>query len=323
MKKLDIIKKVCYLTISVWLLSGLLNSVSAQWSCGDDLIDNRDGKSYTTVQIGLQCWMSENLNYGTMIQSNAAGHQMSDNGMVEKYCWNNISSNCDNSADHPGGYYEWQEAVQYYGGQPALPVQGICPDDWHIPSQVDYTDLIAELGGTAFAGMKMKVGGSSGFDGVIAGWRCTINGGFLTMFPKGFWWTGNMGSTDEGVYIDIDETNTIATIGAYPASIGFNIRCLKNSTTGTSDVQNTQDKFRIENLVQEGKLIKLTFITKSAGDYIVTLNDLSGKEVRKNKIKGQMGENNLNLEINGFKCGIYILNLEYNKQMISQKIYIQ
>ena len=323
MKKLKTLQKVLYLSGLIFLILGSANIVSGQWTCGDDLIDNRDGQSYKTIQIGSQCWMAENLNYGTMIQSNAAGHQMSDNSIVEKYCWNNILSNCDNSTQHPGGYYEWQEAVQYYGGQPTLPVKGICPDEWHIPSQAEYSSLITELGGAAVAGGKLKVGGTSGFEGVIAGWRCTINGRFLTLFPKGFWWSGNMQAADEGVYMDIDETNSAATISAYPASIGFNIRCLKNTTSGTSELIDGQNKFRIENFAQEGKLLNLSFITESIGDYIVTICDLTGKEVSTNKIYCQVGENILSIQLDGINSGIYILNLEYKDQAISQKFYIQ
>jgi prepilin-type N-terminal cleavage/methylation domain-containing protein len=33
------------------------------WNCGDDLEYN--GQSYSTVEIGDQCWMAENLNVGT------------------------------------------------------------------------------------------------------------------------------------------------------------------------------------------------------------------------------------------------------------------
>jgi len=34
------------------------------WNCGDLLTDIRDGQEYATIQIGSQCWMAANLNYG-------------------------------------------------------------------------------------------------------------------------------------------------------------------------------------------------------------------------------------------------------------------
>ncbi len=42
-------------------------STKTAFECGDPLVDSRDGQTYTTVQIGTQCWMTENLNIGTMI----------------------------------------------------------------------------------------------------------------------------------------------------------------------------------------------------------------------------------------------------------------
>lgn len=35
--------------------------------CGDTLTDIRDGRNYLTVLIGSQCWMAQNLNFGTQI----------------------------------------------------------------------------------------------------------------------------------------------------------------------------------------------------------------------------------------------------------------
>ena len=43
-----------------------------------------EGQIYNTIQIFSQCWLKENLNVGTMIQG---GVGMSDNGLVEKYCY--------------------------------------------------------------------------------------------------------------------------------------------------------------------------------------------------------------------------------------------
>ena len=79
---------------------------------------------YNTVQIGDQCWMKEDLNVGIMIPGT---QEMADNGIIEKYCYNNDTANCDEY----GGLYQWNEIMQYTTLDGA---QGICPDGWHIPT---------------------------------------------------------------------------------------------------------------------------------------------------------------------------------------------
>ena len=83
-----------------------------------------EGEIYTTVIIGNQCWMSENLNVGTMIN----GVTMpTNNGVIEKLCYNNNPLNCILY----GGLYRWNELMQYVT---TTGTQGICPTGWHIPS---------------------------------------------------------------------------------------------------------------------------------------------------------------------------------------------
>jgi len=82
-----------------------------------------EGQTYNTVQVFSQCWLKENLNVGMMIQSS---EDMTDNDIIEKYCYDNDPTNCDIY----GGLYQWWEMMQYSIQQG---LQGICPPGWHIP----------------------------------------------------------------------------------------------------------------------------------------------------------------------------------------------
>ena len=103
--------------------------------CGELLVDPRDEQEYTTVQIGEQCWMTQNLNVGTFM---AIEGGQSDNGEIEKFCYDDNTINCD----FFGGLYTWDEMMQYS----MEPAQGVCPEGWHIASDVDWMVMEEYLG---------------------------------------------------------------------------------------------------------------------------------------------------------------------------------
>jgi uncharacterized protein (TIGR02145 family) len=103
--------------------------------CGGPLTDIRDGKSYTTSMIGGRCWMTENLDAGTVIDSSLPS---TDNCITEKYC-----QPMDAGCTEYGGLYQWNELMRY-GYTTAG--QGICPPEWHVPSEPEWQSLLAALG---------------------------------------------------------------------------------------------------------------------------------------------------------------------------------
>jgi uncharacterized protein (TIGR02145 family) len=50
------------------------------------------GQTYNTVLIGSQCRSKENLNIGMRINGL---QEQTDNTIIEKYCYNNDSANCN------------------------------------------------------------------------------------------------------------------------------------------------------------------------------------------------------------------------------------
>ncbi|MCK4980234.1 MAG: hypothetical protein KAS62_07550, partial [Candidatus Delongbacteria bacterium] len=106
-------------------------SLDTIWTCGDTLFDPRNGQNYSTVQIGDQCWMAENLNIGTRIDG---VDDPADNCIIEKYCYDNDNANCNTC----GGLYSWDEMMQY---DTTEGIQGICPPGWHIPTDDEWKIL--------------------------------------------------------------------------------------------------------------------------------------------------------------------------------------
>ncbi len=205
------------------------------WSCGAPLNDTRDGQTYNTVQIGEQCWMAENLNIGNMIPG---GTVSTNNEIIEKYCYNNSSANCDTY----GGLYQWYEMMQYSSQQG---LQGICPTGWHIPTNAEYTILTTYLGGDAVAGGKMKESGYLHWNSPNTG--ATNESGF-TALPGGFGDnTGYFG--DLGYFGSIWTSTEIGSSNAWHLRLGygdanagrydlnkmtsFNVRCIKDTSPPT------------------------------------------------------------------------------------------
>ncbi|MBW2262806.1 MAG: hypothetical protein JRG91_12595 [Deltaproteobacteria bacterium] len=203
---------------------------SPGFTCGDVLTDSRDGWTYQTVLIGTQCWMQENLNIGTLTRSTAAGSQMSDDGTIERYCWENDVAWC-NGADglmRRGGFYEWREAMDTYTGWPTAPVQGICPAGWHIPSQAEFNAMVTHLGGTSAAVSRLQVGGDSGFEALLTGYRCTMSGTFRpsamsSAFMAYFWVSDHSDSENSPLWeIGASDMSTFA----FYHSLGLSVRCI-------------------------------------------------------------------------------------------------
>ncbi len=166
------------------------------WVCGDYFTDQRDGHTYDTVAIGSQCWMQDNLNYGTIINSPAAAdvtaactgnvgtvqtitgtscycvtadYASCQRGVVGgatlKYCYSNTESYCTSD----GALYEWQEAMDldascaYSSCTPASGNQGICPAGWHIPTDAELKTLEMNQG------MSQAQADTTGWRGITEG----------------------------------------------------------------------------------------------------------------------------------------------------------
>ncbi|MEI7981839.1 MAG: FISUMP domain-containing protein, partial [Bacteroidota bacterium] len=197
-----------------------------------NITDIRNGKTYNTVKIGDQCWLKENLNIGTHIEETL---EQSDNGIVEKYCYDNLESNCDVY----GGLYQWREMMQY-GTTEGM--KGICPAGWHIPSDEEWSALTNFLGGESVAGGKMKEAGyahwvspntgatnESGFTTLPAGYSGF--GSFYGLNYASFFWSSSLNGTMSAWYRYQFSDVTNFYRNANPKDLSYSLRCLKDATT--------------------------------------------------------------------------------------------
>ncbi|NQV01956.1 MAG: hypothetical protein HQ542_04885 [Bacteroidia bacterium] len=312
-------------------LFGNINLTLAQgWACGDSLIDSRDGRVYTTVQIVDQCWIAENMNIGSFIPSNGPGQLMHDDGIIEKYCFNGDTNYCNgtNGKQKYGAFYEWKEAMQFYAGQPGLPAQGICPDGWHIPSQGEFNTLITFLGGSNIAGGKMKIGGSSGFEGILTGFRCTLTGGYLSSPTGGakitYYWTANQANSTYSYFYELCQSNSSFGNAAYSPfykSIGNSIRCLRDQTTYIEETGTPVDFIDIRSISQNSSQISIVLHTSRSGRISLTLLDIRGKMLKQQDYQAVTGVNELAMILpEDIRTGIYLLRFSDGSRFLSRKI---
>jgi uncharacterized protein (TIGR02145 family)/prepilin-type N-terminal cleavage/methylation domain-containing protein len=185
------------------------------FTCGDDKVFDKEGHGYKTVKIGNQCWMAENLNTGAVL---AVDSWPSDNGVVEKWCYEDTASNCDLK----GGLYDWDEIMDYgtTSGD-----KGICPNGWHLPSNAEFSTLIANYPAPS-AGTELKVNGSSGFNMIMSGER-DDGMSYDSLTSLVVFWT----STEQSAgfaYIKYNDNGATMIHTDNAENWGFSVRCLKD-----------------------------------------------------------------------------------------------
>ena len=104
-----------------------------------------DGNVYNTVQIGSQCWMKENMRAthysdGTSIDGGGS------NSYTIPYYYDFSTSGVE--LPLRGLLYNWPAAMHGNSSSNTSPsgVQGICPTGWHVPSDLEWTQLLTYLG---------------------------------------------------------------------------------------------------------------------------------------------------------------------------------
>ena len=109
------------------------------------LKDKRDGRAYKTVQVEDDWWMAENLAFNVKGASVCAGGNCKRFGRL--YDW---AATMDLESD-----YLSDLAAEFI----AEVHQGVCPDGWHVPSEADWSRLIASGDGMQTAGEKLTPDG--------------------------------------------------------------------------------------------------------------------------------------------------------------------
>lgn len=207
-------------------------------------LSDYDGNNYTSVVIGNQEWMSENLlvthySDGTPIsnvtlQTNWDNLTYSDKAI----CYmNNNSANSDY-----GLLYTWATVMNGNSGSNSNPsgIQGVCPIGWHIPSQSEWTELINYMGGIQNAGQYLKKVGLSNWNSpntnannlsqfsAVGGGKRGINGTFYSFKNNGMYWSSSEYSSSSAYLSVMNYNNVLIQQGYNSKTNGMSCRCIKD-----------------------------------------------------------------------------------------------
>ncbi len=232
---------------------------------------------YTIIQIFSQCWLKENLNVGERMYTS---DDQSDNGLIEKYCYNGVEDSCNKY----GGIYQWKEAMQYTLQEGT---QGICPRGWYLPTDDDWK--ILEGAADSQYGIGDPIWDWSGYRGFDAGtnlktnygWKyngngtdllgfsampgglCYLNGIFnQTAGLTGYWWTSTPENYDVGYFHSLEYSVDGSESDYCFSRYGLSVRCIKGDVyedpveivfTAINNLSHVQlDSVRVINLTTQG-----------------------------------------------------------------------
>jgi uncharacterized protein (TIGR02145 family) len=187
-------------------------------SCGDDI--GHDGYDYSTVQIGDQCWFSENCRYLPEVSPSSESSETAPYYYVYGYEGTDVTA-----AKATGNYGTY--GVLYNESAVAVMYGAICPSNWHISSSADFNQLTSLFGGVSVAGHQLK-------DDEY--WNCSNSSGF-TALPGGYYnesgsfdWGGNRAtfwaSTSSQRFIN--GYDSIVGVAGYHGQNGFSARCVRD-----------------------------------------------------------------------------------------------
>jgi uncharacterized protein (TIGR02145 family) len=205
------------------IINGTSNSVS----------NSTNLSSIKSVKIGNQTWMTENLNVdrfrnGDLIPEAKTDEEWKNAGENKQPAWCYYENDPKNGKKY-GRLYNW-----YAVSDP----RGLAPYGWHVPSNLEWANLIDYLGGDLIAGGKIK----SKVVGDYWGANKTINSEF-TATPGGFrpwygtfqfiqetaeWWTSTMNNEGKIWTRYITYMNEKVQIPSRHPWWGAYLRCIKD-----------------------------------------------------------------------------------------------
>jgi uncharacterized protein (TIGR02145 family) len=191
--------------------------------------DYRDKHQYKVVKIGTKIWLAENLAFIPHVSP----VQVQGGIWVNGYDGTNvIQARETNNYTEYGCLYDWETAMD--------PVNQICPEGWHIPSDDEWTLLTNQPGGENIEGGELKERGishwfspnqgatnKSGFTALPGGNRYS-DGAYNRAGYIGCWWSSTEYSAAHAWYAYLLYNSTLDYRNHKKKQNGYSVRCLRD-----------------------------------------------------------------------------------------------
>jgi uncharacterized protein (TIGR02145 family) len=220
-------------------ISGNYSTVITDIPTGDktitfDFISCTDGDNinYPVVKIGTQVWMAENLKTtkylnGDLILTTIPAKLNIQTESTPKYQWAYEGTEVYGAAF--GRLYTWYTIND---------TRKICPIDWHVSTDAEWSTLTTYLGEENIAGRKLKETGRThwlslddtgtndyGFTALPGGSRYYDYFSYIGYF--GHWWSSTESDNERAWHRYIFGGMSSLVRNAYDKKLGFSVRCLK------------------------------------------------------------------------------------------------
>ncbi len=222
---------------------------------GTPTITDIDGNVYSTVQLGQQCWMRENLRATHYADSIAISIGNANISYSQPYYYNYVSHAL--SLEKRGYLYNWPAVMHGAASSETNPswVQGICPTGWHVPSHAEWIQLTEYVSSRSVfscdgnsnhiakslasaegwnsdyhqctVGNNQGANNATGFCAFPAG-QCNgettyFNGGSVTRF-----WSSTATTSGNKWMCSLGYNSTYVWQNPEPPYCGFSVRCLRD-----------------------------------------------------------------------------------------------